>query len=459
MLVVANQNLAVFQWNGTTGDVLPDLKKIKSVVQKPGIHSFATHLEDLKSYLEPLLEGAKSLVPEEMWSSTPIFLRATGGMRLLDPIDQESILNRVRDYFKQSPFLFHNDWASVIPGSYEAIYAWVAVNYQSGKIDSINSQSTLGVMDMGGATTQTAFVGDDYLLNAMGGRYRVDILLARKNYHLFANSWSGCGLDEFRAGFNQFLIASEPSPISNLTSPCMNQGYSEPVSYNGTNYELNGAGNMEDCNAKIMLRLDNHGVPMLGYVGFAASYGPFVGISGFQYNALFFMGNQTNFSLDEFGQKVANYCSLPWDQTKTLYPNVDPTYLATYCFSGTYLFNLLTKQYRLSGSERNAITFSNLSWASGAMMHEADYLNMVSLDDKSYLQTASGIVLMIFCCLVFLISLSLFLLVLLAYLFPRTFGMRLSKSFGFLAKPDQSTGIQLSTAPNLETTTSSTMNQ
>lgn len=439
----SKSELKLFQWYGMSKDSLPELKLVGSVAKQPGIHSFITHLEDLPAYLSSLLESAKGMIPKDKWSSSPIFLRATGGMRLLNLTDQERILNLVQDDFGRSPFLFENSWASVISGSYEALYAWVASNYQMGKFDSAISHNTFGVMDMGGASTQLAFLADSSLLQGEGATFHVKITVHNKKYALYARSWPGYGLDEFRKRFNQALIdkANLDHPlIQQVSSSCMNRGYSESISYNGTKYEFYGVGNRENCGIDVLSEM-NTGDNAFGEVKFTGSYGPFMGISGFQYSALFFMNAQKGFSLIDFADKVTAYCNLTWDQVKSLYPNVSETYLATYCFSGTYLFSLLSGKYGLNTSETDLITFANLNWASGAMIHEADYLNVLELDSKTYLQTGPGIILMLLSCLMLFISLSMILLVALVHFFPKIMDLRIPRTLGwwFLTGPNPST--------------------
>lgn len=51
---------------------------------KPGISSFAGSVGDLGNYLDDLIDSAKQVVPADQQASTPIYLFATAGMRLLD---------------------------------------------------------------------------------------------------------------------------------------------------------------------------------------------------------------------------------------------------------------------------------------------------------------------------------------------------------------------------------------
>ena len=54
---------------------------------KPGISGLADNPSQVEDYMTPLLESAKKTIPEDKQASTPIFLFATAGMRLV-PEDQ-----------------------------------------------------------------------------------------------------------------------------------------------------------------------------------------------------------------------------------------------------------------------------------------------------------------------------------------------------------------------------------
>jgi hypothetical protein len=50
---------------------------------KPGLSEFADNIDGIGSYLRPLIDGAKKVIPKDKQASTTIQLFATAGMRLL----------------------------------------------------------------------------------------------------------------------------------------------------------------------------------------------------------------------------------------------------------------------------------------------------------------------------------------------------------------------------------------
>lgn len=99
---------------------------------KPGLSSFAKNPSDAGASLQGLIDFMKEQVPEPLWSTTPIWLKATAGMRLLPDDTTHLILTSVRDFLADtgnSPFLFRPPHASVISGNEEGGYGWIAYNY------------------------------------------------------------------------------------------------------------------------------------------------------------------------------------------------------------------------------------------------------------------------------------------------------------------------------------------
>lgn len=54
----------------------------------PGLSAFDGRPNEAAAYLKPLIEHAVATVPKEMQASTPFFVKATAGMRLLTEVSQ-----------------------------------------------------------------------------------------------------------------------------------------------------------------------------------------------------------------------------------------------------------------------------------------------------------------------------------------------------------------------------------
>jgi len=77
-------------------------------------------------------------IPEAHQPSTPLFLLATAGMRLLTPSQQADILSSACAFArKYTPFVLPDCGAhfQVIDGTTEGLYGWISINYLLGSFD------------------------------------------------------------------------------------------------------------------------------------------------------------------------------------------------------------------------------------------------------------------------------------------------------------------------------------
>ncbi|GAA6024005.1 hypothetical protein JCM11491_002878 [Sporobolomyces phaffii] len=181
---------------------------------EPGISTFGDNPQDVAEYLKPLIEFAASVIPADQLSSTPIYLLATAGMRLLPPAQQAAVLSSACSYMQS--FSFHlpscADQVRIISGEEEGLYGWIAVNYlmdgfdkhehAAGGDERQRHSSTYGFLDMGGASTQIAFEPSDvervrHADNLLEVKLR---LLSGKDvrHPVFVTTWLGFGTNQAR---------------------------------------------------------------------------------------------------------------------------------------------------------------------------------------------------------------------------------------------------------------------
>lgn len=142
---------------------------------QPGLSSFGnlptSELEGaIADYLKPLLDFARTVLHSKVhaFGDFPIFLRATAGMRVLNPTERARVITVVRDLFANKtycPFAFFDEQARVLSGEEESIFDWAGVNFLMGNlIESsagtgtvVNPRLTQGSLDLGGGSTQIGF--------------------------------------------------------------------------------------------------------------------------------------------------------------------------------------------------------------------------------------------------------------------------------------------------------------
>ena len=99
-----------------------DLLKIK-----PGLSAFKDRPSEAGASLAPLIDYAKTKIPPEMISSTPMYLMATAGLRMVGEATKDAILASVCSYLKTTGFQFTCASATLLDGRDEGLYGWVTV--------------------------------------------------------------------------------------------------------------------------------------------------------------------------------------------------------------------------------------------------------------------------------------------------------------------------------------------
>ena len=346
---------------------------------EPGLSDFADDPSKVDAYLTPLLESAKKTIPQDKQASSPIYLLATAGMRLLPQDQANAILDEVRNLFNDKskcPFLFEDDNdARVILGKTEGIYGWVTVNFLSGVFGS--NKKSFGSLDLGGASHQNAFE-----INKKNSETMV-IYVGGRNYSVFSRSYLGYGQDQAREHYLDSIAQKANCAINHgcvVKSPCHNKGFKESLAYGGQESVFEGTAQVELCQ-QIIRELffcrtaDKQKCPFFdqpklkgNFYGFSAIYYVLTGIdavcSDCQHNKV---------TPKKIDQSSNEFCSKDYDEIKE-----DP-YAKDNCFGGNYIYELLTAGYQLSQRKKIRVTNSlhgfDLGWTLGAVLHNTGILN------------------------------------------------------------------------------------
>jgi hypothetical protein len=124
----------------------------------PGLHTFARNKRAVgRAALSPLLEWARAVVPPRARRATPLFLFGTGGLRRLPEGERSALLAEVQRLLRRSGFRFEPAWARVLSGPEEAVYGWVALNYDAGRLvaaHELHNNSSGGSSGSGGSGSE-----------------------------------------------------------------------------------------------------------------------------------------------------------------------------------------------------------------------------------------------------------------------------------------------------------------
>ncbi|MDH3255532.1 MAG: hypothetical protein OEM62_11105 [Acidobacteriota bacterium] len=354
--------MQIYQWHPRGGDRLPRIeaapfprnaeRQAWELKVKPGLGDYGGRPDDAARSLAPLIDFALEKIGSDpaTLAMTSLFLRATAGMRLLPPAEQEEIIASIRRSFADLPFASSS--ARVISGHEEGTYGWIGANYLLGHLEHGGAFPTVGALDLGGASTQITFVPLDYPL-----KHGQAVTIGTNTYHLYTYSYLGLGQDQARAHVD--------------SDACFIRGY--PLADGGF-----GTGDFDACRTAIRETFTapcDEGPCSLFGTYQPPLYGDFLASSVYAYAADFFDLGQ-RLEPQALAAKGTAFCSQDWNAMVAADPGVaDNPYLPTYCYAAAHITTLLTDGFGFSDTTERItaplrVQGSSVGWALGALVYE-----------------------------------------------------------------------------------------
>lgn len=348
-----------------------------------GISSYGSKPQEVGEHLQLLLDYASEVVPKENYASTPIFLMATAGMRLLPETEQKAVLDETCKYIQNNYEFYMRDCEShikVIPGELEGIYGWVAVNYLMGGFDTSiqkfnegaltegDQHHTFGFLDMGGASAQIAFEPEHHQkeehFDDLARIYLHTLDGQKVEYDVFVTTFLGYGSNEARRRYleERVRIAHSTNNGKNmldehrtlhLDDPCL------PLNLNMTDshstsvpLRLHGTGNFNECIEYTIPLLNKDAECPTKPCLFNGVHTPhidwsvnkFVGISEYWYSSHDILGLGGVYDFAEYEKKATEYCARDWSEIAEENKDLEPADLQHHqmqCFKSAWIVNVL----------------------------------------------------------------------------------------------------------------------
>jgi apyrase len=312
-----------------------------------GLSSYSNHPGEAALSLKSLFDAADTKVrslaisPKEV----SVDILATAGMRLLPEKSQQDIYTHVQDYL-DSHYSFSIKNVKTISGKMEGIYAWLELNYLEGNFAP--GKETLGIIDMGGASTQIAFATQD--------TSRIDdeatVNINQQKYIIFSKSFLGLGLNQAIAAMRE----------DEKFSACYPSGYIS-LATSETQYDF------QKCSSIFKKVIAKHSIAEQLIPFDKTDFAVFSGV----YDTFNFFGVE-DASQGALEARMKYICTMQWNDMQKEYQDsqVADDILSTYCAKGIYLSNLLYNSYHLSYSQMwvtsKAHDHHELEWTMGVLL-------------------------------------------------------------------------------------------
>jgi len=360
-----------------------DVSKEQNKKIKPGLSDYATGkipTSQVKETYEKLIEYVKTVVPASEVSKTPIYVRATAGMRKAkndNPQKAEKVMEIVRDTLEQSGFIFQRDWATIISGIEEGLYGWVTANYLNGFLKGAEADaSSMGVLEMGGESVQITFVPDKTQIQFIPKDLLKPIQLGPNTHNVFTYSWMRYGMEAGQEKLDVQLSGKKEHPcyIKGDTHTYGKDSWAGAGDFDKCRVLVDELMKPKDCKdiSSLMCALESHNIPKIDVE-------PFYYIENFYYTleALHVDSNGINYfgKMLEAGKKFCSLDKNNAEEIKTSFPNlVKDGKLKDYevgksCFAASWITSMLEHGFHLKDYTRfnvvRNVQGGDIDWAMG----------------------------------------------------------------------------------------------
>ncbi|XP_076594067.1 ectonucleoside triphosphate diphosphohydrolase 3 [Chaetodon auriga] len=398
----SRSNVYLYEWPGEKENETGVVTEIKNCrVAGNGISEMKVDPQkDEESWkgFQVCMDEIIKAVPAAKQKTTPLFLGATAGMRLLHETNENrsnEIMESLTEYLSSLPFNFQN--ASIISGQQEGLYGWVTVNYLMGNFLEKNlwnyyirpdGARTVGSMDLGGASTQIAFAVQDDLT----GPDYLHVKLYGYPYNVYTHSFLCYGKNEAEKRILDKVIQESSDPVY-IINPCYPEGFNITMTASSI-YDsectkkpkgfdpdqelfMVGGADSDKCRSIVRSIFDfkTCSSPQCSFNGVEQPpvTGDFMAYAGFFYTARALLVNGTS-DLDQFKAAVRKFCHTHWTVLRKEKTWISPKYLRTYCYAAHYVFILLADGYKFDKDTWQNINFekeikgTSIGWSLGYML-------------------------------------------------------------------------------------------
>uniref|UniRef100_A0A8B9FQ74 nucleoside-triphosphate phosphatase n=1 Tax=Amazona collaria TaxID=241587 RepID=A0A8B9FQ74_9PSIT len=433
----SGSRIFVYCWprhNGNPHDLL-DIKQMRDKTRKPvvmkikpGISEFASSPEKVSDYISPLLSFAAQHVPRAKHKETPLYILCTAGMRILPESQQKAILeDLLTDIPVHFDFLFSDSHAEVISGKQEGVYAWIGINFVLGRFEHTDDEDeaivevhvpgsenqeaifrkrTVGVLDMGGVSTQIAYevpkteeVAKNLLAEFNLG---CDAHQTEHVYRVYVATFLGFGGNAARQRYEDNLLTSTVlknrllGKQTGMTSdspyldPCLPLDAQDEIQQNGQTMYLRGTGDFNLCREMIqpfMNKTNETQTSLNGVYQPAVHFqnSEFYGFSEFYYCTEDVLRMGGDYNAAKFTKAAKDYCATKWSVLRERFDrglyasHADLHRLKYQCFKSAWMYEVFHSGFSFPVSYSNLKTAlqvydKEVQWTLGAILYRTRFL-------------------------------------------------------------------------------------
>ncbi|KAK0070415.1 ectonucleoside triphosphate diphosphohydrolase 7 [Biomphalaria pfeifferi] len=436
----SGSRIFVYYWpthSGNPKDLLNVQQLLDSsgnaVVKKisPGLSSYEKTPDAASDHIKELLLYAQNYIPKEKIPQTSLYVMATAGMRMLASSAQQAILQDLREDIGQTfQFIAPENHFEIISGKQEGVYAWIAINYaldrfshgqreedQLKALDSMPSspgdhqlKTTVGIIDMGGASIQIAFeITDQAIVKDIPASLLSEFNLGCQDsdedhkYNIYVTTFLGYGANAARKTYETMLLqkhssessSTKPEPIQDV---CLPTGMLYDVqSESGHLHKFLGQGDYEACQSALEPLMNLTAACSQSPCSLNGIYQPKIDLSGEFYGfSEFWYSTEDVFNIggpydyQRFHDKAKEFCKTHWitiqDRFKKhFYPKADDARIELQCFKSAWMTQIFHKGFSFPTSysqftSAQLVNGKDVGWTLGALIYKTRFLPLRDIE-------------------------------------------------------------------------------
>lgn len=394
--------VTLYRWKGDKDEGTGEVVQIDTCKINNGIQEIK-NVSEAGDTLLPCLKNLSASIPNNQISTTPVYLGATAGMRLLkltDPHLVDDILLYIHYTLLSNGYDVKN--VDIISGSTEGLFAWITTNFLSEKLECEEKKvSTLGTLDLGGASTQIAYEIEDR--KEFDNDTIITLTLYGNKYDIFSKSYLCFGINEAIRRYYAILVGDPNRTDTNIDDPCGLRGhdlnysanflFNQPCTktkesenwltsddyYANKTYIFTGLGDSKQCLKAVGSMMDVENCQKSYTYCFNSLHQPltnvkFMAISTYYYLAKFLKIDLINSTMEQYEIAMNIFCNTTYEEALKIDPE-EAAYVSNFCFEAHYILYLLTEEYGFNASSWKNIIFVNkikkfnVGWSLGYMIN------------------------------------------------------------------------------------------
>ncbi|CAF4067225.1 unnamed protein product [Rotaria sp. Silwood2] len=334
----------------------------------------------------------------------------------------EDLFNDIeRDY----KFLIEKTHIQVISGQLEGIYSWIAINYVLGRFQNTNTESksvtndnsnlnskrrptTVGVLDMGGASAQIAFevskttpiVGKEVAEFSLGYDEHQEAL----KYKIYVTTFLGYGANKAYEKYIDRIISiglnssTSDSPYIRIDdADCLPRGYSTNYTRNNKTIIMTGEGDFANCTKHLVMLLNLNATCLNKPCSLNGIYQPqinydsqdFYGFSEFWYTMQDILKLGGPYTRLAFLNASTKFCNANWNDIRQWYdekshPNINLDRLILQCFKSAWLYAFLHDGLKFPMNYQrlrsaSLVNNNDVQWTLGAILYRTRFFPLQAI--------------------------------------------------------------------------------